>query len=501
VLHGRARHARTLFEIERRSIRRAVFQYWEVTMTAYPRRWLAAVVMIGAAMMDLIDITVVNVALPTIREDLGASGTQLEWVVSAYLVAFAATLIVAGNFGDLLGRKRIFVGGIVAFGVASLAAGLAQSPGELIAARAIQGVAAAAMIPQLLGTFRTMFEPDERGKAFGLYGAMLGFASAIGLVLGGALTDADLFGWSWRSVFLINIPVALISLVATIRVVPETNDPEAGRPDVLSAVLLAGAVVALAYPLLEGRTLGWPAWVWLVFAAGVAGLIALGIVEDRRRRSRVAPLLRTRLLRIPAFSAGLVVLLAFSAGMQGFFLVFAVWIQAGMGFSPLAAGLTALAFSIGSFLLAPMAVPLAQKYGRLVLCFGGVAMALGMLGVVLGAGHVGHASDPWPIVPGLVMAGVGLSLLVIPLANVVAAAVPHEVASGAGGIFSTAQQLGGAVGVAVVGTVFFSRVEDHSLTSAFKHSAPVVMALFAAAALLSLVLPRTAVSEEQLAEV
>ena len=264
-------------------------------MTAYPRRWLAAIVMIGAAMMDLIDITVVNVALPTIRDELGASGTQLEWVVSAYLLAFAAMLIVAGSFGDLLGRKRIFVGGIVVFGAASLAAGVAQNPGELIAARAVQGLAAAAMVPQLLGTFRTMFQVDERGKAFGLYGAVLGFASAVGLVVGGALTDADLFGWSWRTVFLINIPVALISLLATIRVVPETNNPKAGRPDVPGAVLLAGAVVALAYPLLQGQTLGWPAWGWLVFAAGVTGLIALGILEQRRRHTDIAPLLRTRL--------------------------------------------------------------------------------------------------------------------------------------------------------------------------------------------------------------
>jgi EmrB/QacA subfamily drug resistance transporter len=466
---------------------------------SYPKRWLAAIVMVGAAMMDLIDITVVNVALPTIQRDLGASGTELEWVVSAYMLVFAATLIVAGSFGDLLGRKRIFVGGIALFGVASLAAGLAQSPGELIAARVVQGAAAATMVPQLLGTFRVMFGADERGKAFGLYGAILGFASAIGLVLGGALTDADLFGWSWRTVFLINIPIALVSVVAAVRVVPETHDPQARRPDGLGALLLAGSIVALAYPLLEGRTLGWPAWLWLVFAAGVAGLIGLGLIEGRRRR--VAPVLRTRLLRIPAFSAGLVVLLAFSAGMQGFFLVFAVWIQTGMGFSPLAAGLTALAFSVGSFLLAPMAVPLAQRHGRLVLFAGGLAMGLGMLGIVLGASHVGHGSDPWPIVPGLALAGVGLSLLVIPLANVVLAAVPHEVAGGAGGIFSTAQQLGGAVGVAVVGTVFFSHLDAHSFTASFKYAAPVVIGLFVLAGLLSLVLPGTAMSEEDVAEI
>ena len=366
----------------------------------YPRRWLAAVVMIGAAMMDLIDLTVVNVALPTIQADLGASGTELEWVVSAYMLAFAAGLIVAGSFGDLLGRKRIFLGGIAVFGLASLGAGLAQSPGELIAARVVQGVAAAAMIPQLLATFRVIFSGEERGKAFGLYGAILGFASALGLVLGGVLTDADIFGWSWRAVFLINVPIALVSLVAAALAVPETYDPEARRPDLVGAGLLAASIVAIAYPLLEGQSLGWPAWTWPMIGAGVAGLVALGVVEERRRRTRIAPLLRTRLLRIPAFSAGLGVQLAFSAGLQGFFLIFAVWIQTGMGFSALGAGLTALAFSIGSFLLAGASVPLAQRYGRLVLSGGAVLMALGTLGVLLGAGGVGHGSIPGPWSPG-----------------------------------------------------------------------------------------------------
>src|SRR5438874_2049399 len=279
--------------------------------------------MIGAATMDLIDLTIVNVALPTIRRDLGASGAQLEWIVSAYMLAFAAALIVAGSFGDLLGRKRIFVGGIVVFGLASLGAGVARSPGQLIAARAVQGIAAAAMIPQLLGTFRAIFSGEERGKAFGLYGAIL------------------------------------------------------------------------------------------------------GVVEERRQYGRVAPLLRIRLLRVPAFSAGLLVQLAFSAGLQGFFLVFAVWLQTGRGFSPLTAGLTALAFSIGSFLLAGAAVPLARRHGRLILAGGGLLMALGAFGVLLGASHVGQVSNPWPVVPGLVVSGMGLSLLVIPLANVVLAAVPR----------------------------------------------------------------------------
>jgi EmrB/QacA subfamily drug resistance transporter len=463
----------------------------------YPRRWLAAAVMIGAATMDLIDITIVNVALPTIRSELDASGTQLEWVVSAYMLAFAATLIVAGSFGDALGRKRIFVAGVAVFGLASLAAGLAQTPGELIVARVVQGAAAAAMLPQLLGTFRAMFAHEERGKALGVYGAVLGLASALGLVLGGALTQADVFGWSWRTVFVVNVPIAVICTVAAARVVPETRERGAGRPDLLGAALLAAAIVAIAYPLLEGRANGWPLWGWLVLAGGIAGLVALGAVEERRQHARIAPLLSTRLLRIPAFVAGLVVQFAFSAGMQGFFLVLAVWLQTGRAFSPLSAGLTALAFSVGSFLLAGGAVPLAQRYGRLVLSSGGALMAAGALGVALGARHVGHGSNPWPIVPGLAIAGVGLSLLIIPLANVVLAAVPADVASGAGGSFSTAQQLGGAVGVAVVGATFFSALERHSFTTSFEHAIPIVIGLFAASAALSLLLPKTAVAEAE----
>jgi EmrB/QacA subfamily drug resistance transporter len=467
----------------------------------YPGRWLAAVVMIAAATMDLIDLTIVNVALPTIRADLGASGTQLEWVISAYMLAFAAALIVSGSFGDLLGRKRLFIGGIAAFGLASLAAGLSQSPDQLIAARVVQGAAAAAMIPQLLGTFRTIFDREERGKAFGIYGAVLGFASAIGLVLGGVLTDADLFGWGWRTVFFVNVPIALASLVATVRLVPESSDPEAGRPDLLGAGLLAASIVAIAYPLLEGRSQGWPAWIWLMLAAGVGLLVVLATVGERRPRPGVAPLLRTRLLTIPAFSAGLLVQAAFSAGLQGFSVSFVVWIQGGMGFSPLGAGLALLAFSIGSFLVAGAAVPLAQRYGRLVLSLGGLLMAAGTLEVLLTAGSVGHGSDPWPVVPGLVVAGIGLSLMIIPLVNVVLAAVPHEVAGGAGGMFSTSQQLGGAIGVAVVGTVFFSELQTHPFTDAFKHSTPVVIGLFVLAALLALALPKTAVGEEEVAEI
>ena len=469
----------------------------------YPRRWLAAIVMIVGALMDMIDVTIVNVALPTIRGDLHASATQLEWVVSAYMLAFAAALIIAGNLGDLFGRKKVFLCGVAVFGLASLAAGLSGSGAELIAARVVQGTAAAAMAPQVLATFRAIFSGAERGKAFSIYGAMLGFASAVGLLLGGVLTEANLFGWSWRAVFFVNIPVAVAALIAGLRFVPETRDPGARRPDVPGAVLLAGSLVAIVYPLLEGRQLGWPAWVWVLLAGGVAGLGVLGLLEARRAGRRAdgpAPLLRTELFRVPAFAAGLGVQMAFAAGLQGFFLALALWLQAGEHFSPLKAGLTAVAFSAGSFLGAPVAVPLAQRYGRSVLAIGGVLMAAGIAGVSLAASHVGVNGSPWPVVPGLVVCGAGLALLIIPLVNVVLAAVPVEAAGGASGLFSTAQQLGGAVGVALLGTVFFGYLNGHTFAASIVHTAPYAMGAFALCAVLSMLLPRTAVAEEALIE-
>src|SRR5215813_11206388 len=444
-------------------------------------RWMAAAVLITGALMDLIDVTIVNVALPTIRRNLGASATQLEWVVSGYLLAFAAILIIAGSLGDRFGRKRLFLAGVGVFGAASLAAGLSAAAAELIAARVVQGAGAAVMAPQVLATFRVIFSGRERGKAFALYGAMAGFASAIGLVLGGVLTDANLFGWSWRAVFFVNVPVALVTLAA--------------------------GLVAIVYPLLEGRQLGWPAWTWPLMAAGVAVIAALAMREARGRRMRpgrgspaaTAPLLRPRLFGIPAFAAGFGVLVAFAAGLQGFLLMLALWLQAGERFSPLKAGLTALAFSAGVFALAPAAVPLALKYGRRVLVLGGVMMAAGTAAVTAVVSDVGVGGSPWPVVPGLAVAGGGLALLIIPLANVVLAAVPAEAAGAASGLFSTAQQLGGAIGVALLGTIFFGWVTSgHTFAAAMTHGAPYAIGAFALCAALSLLLPRTAVAEDAL---
>src|SRR5262249_27680960 len=213
-----------------------------------PHRWLAAAVLMVGALMDLIDVTIVNVALPTIRRALQASAPPPGWVVSGSLLGSAASLIIAGSLGDRFGRKRLFLAGVAVFGAASLAAGLSGTAAELIAARVVQGAGAASMAPQVLATFRVIFSGQERGRAFALYGALAGVASAVGLVLGGVLTDANLFGWSWRAVFFVNVPVALLVSAAGSRLIPETRDPSAGRPNLPAAAALAAGLVAVVYP-------------------------------------------------------------------------------------------------------------------------------------------------------------------------------------------------------------------------------------------------------------
>jgi EmrB/QacA subfamily drug resistance transporter len=462
--------------------------------TPHPRRWFIAIVLIVAALMDMLDATIVNVALPSIGRDLHASDTSLQWTVSAYMLGFAATLVIAGHLGDRYGHKRLFLAGVASFGLASLACALSQSPSELIAGRAVQGVAAAVLMPQVLATFRTLFQGKERGSVFGLYGAIGGFASAVGILAGGVLVNANLFGLHWRTIFLVNLPIAVVVLVIAGLLMPSTGDRSTTRLNPVSSLLLVGGLVAIVLPLAQGRANGWPLWGWICLAAGLVAVIGVGVVEARSRSAN--PLLPVSAFRIPAFSGGLALLLLFSLGMQGFFLVFSVWLQYGQGYTPLQAGILTTGFSAGTFLTAPAADGLAQKFGRRVLALGGVLMAVGVMAVSLNAAST-H-SGAWPLVPGLVIAGAGLGFLVVPLVNVVLSVVPVELAGAAGGIFSTAQQFGGALGVAVIGNIFFAEAghAGHGLTGALHHAAPWAAIAFIACAALCVLLPRTAAITE-----
>lgn len=448
---------------------------------------MVAVMSVGA-LMDLLDVTVVNVALPTLQRDFGATPSQLQWIVAGYLLVFGSTLVLWGRIGDALGRRRVFLGSVAAFGLASLLAGLAPTLPWLLAARFLQGGAAAALVPQVLATFRSALDPDRRRGAFGVYGAVAGLSAALGVLLGGLLTTFNVLGLGWRAIFLVNVPVSLVVLVVGWRVVPETRTGHPGRVDVSAAIVLLAATAALLLGLTQGPQEDWPAWTIACVAAAPLGW-ALFVWRSATAEVRgVEALLPMVAFRSRAFGIGLAVQGLFSGALQGFSVALTLWLQLGRGLSPLQTGLVLIAFTAGSVLTAPRAGQLAARRGRIVLASGAALLALGTLTVGKTAWQQAGALELPSLLLGLALAGAGLGLLVVPLVDVVLTALPADLAGGASGTFSTAAQLGGAIGVAVIGNAYLVSAgagTDH----AFAAILPLVAGCYGLAGLLSLALP------------
>src|SRR4051794_29114217 len=280
---------------------------------AHPRRWAILVLVLLVECMDLLDGTIVNVAAPSIRADLGSTLSALQWIAGGYALTFAVGLVTGGRLGDIFGRKRLFLAGVAGFMTASLLCGVAPSTESLIAFRLLQGACAALMIPQGFGIIRAAFGPDEIGKAFALFGPVIGLSAVFGPVLGGVLVDGP--GWRW--IFFVNLPLAAAALVAGTRLLPESRAEDPPTLDLPGAALITTAAGLLVYPLIKGREAGWPAWTFVSMAASVAVLAAFVLVERRRERAGVSPLVTMSLFGKRAFSAGLACALVFFAGMIG----------------------------------------------------------------------------------------------------------------------------------------------------------------------------------------
>lgn len=435
------------------------------------RRWLALTVVLVAAFMDLLDVTIVNVAVPSILRDLDAGYAQVEWVVTGYVLGFAAMLITGGRLGDLYGRRRMFLIGMSGFTLASLLCGAAADPAILIGARFVQGAMAGLMVPQILAIIHVTFPPSERGKVFGLYGAIAGLASVAGLVLGGALVEWNPAGLEWRPIFLVNVPVGLVALWVASSVIRESRSPVAKRLDLFGAVLAIAGVLMLVYPLTEGRSLGWPLWSFALMGGG-AVVLALFVAYERRRRH--SPLVVLELFRRRAFSAGLLVLVFFWIAMGAFFLVWTLYLQAGLGWSPLHAGVTAVAFAVGAGAGAGLSVQVfVPRFGRRTLMGGALVNAAGFAGYAFVAAHYGPDVRSLQMILPLFAAGAGFGLFVAPMIDLVLTDVPVEDAGSASGVLNSTQQIGMAFGVALVGVVFFGQL-DHGSNYGVEQVTPVV---------------------------
>jgi EmrB/QacA subfamily drug resistance transporter len=428
--------------------------------TPYRWRWVALFVLLAAEVMDLLDALITNIAAPSIRADLGGSASTIQWLGAAYTLAMAIGLITGGRLGDIVGRKRMFIIGALGFAGGSLLCALAQSPETLIAFRGLQGLFGAVMLPQGLGLIKEMFSEKEMGAAFGMFGPVMGLSSVGGPILAGWLIDADFFGTGWRMIFLINIPLGLLAVLGGLRFLPESRAARPPRLDLVGVVLAALASLLIVYPLVQGRELGWPAWTFVSIAAAVALFGVFGWFEARKHRTGGDPLVVPSLFRKRGFTGGLIVGLVFFSGMSGFALVFSLFTQIGLGYSPLKAGLSGVPWSAG-MILGFGAAQAVRKFGRTVIHIGTVVMAAGVVCIVITLHVAGTGVTPWQLTPALIVTGLGMGLLMAPFFDIVLAGVETHETGSASGTLTAIQQLGSTLGVAVLGTLFFGILGSH----------------------------------------
>lgn len=444
--------------------------------------WVILVLICFAQFMVVLDATVVNVALPSIQKDLGMTEANLQWVVNAYTLVFGGFLLLGGRAGDLLGRKRLFLGGVIVFTLASLLDGLSTSSGMLIGARALQGLGAAFISPAALAIISTTFkEGADRAKALGVWAAIAIGGSAVGLVLGGALTQA--FSWPW--IFFINVPVGVAAFMLSLRLVPESKDEAAHRSfDVAGAATVTGGLMALVYAIVQAQQKGWSSAQTIVtFIVAVALLVGFVLVELRAK----APLVRLSIFRVRSLSAANVVMFLVGSGLFAMFFFNSLYIQRVLGYGPLKAGLAFLPFTAGIMLSAGFASQYGPKVGiRLVAAIGMVVAAGGLLLLTRIPVDGTYASS---VLPSLLLMSLGMGAVFVPLTLVATTGLEDEDQGLASGLFNTSQQVGGALGLAILSTLAASRMHGDTPAQLVRgfHWAFAGSALFVLAGLVALV--------------
>ncbi|MFI6060881.1 MFS transporter [Streptomyces sp. NPDC051286] len=432
-----------------------------------PKRKVALIVVLLAAFMDLLDSTIVNVAIPSIQTDLTTGYATVQWVVAGYLLSFAVLLILGGRLGDMYGRKKLFLTGVAGFTVASALCGFAAGPEMLVGARVLQGAMAALMVPQVLSIITAAFPPKERGAALGAFGGVAGLATVGGPIVGALLIDADLFGQGWRMVFLINLPVGILLFLAASAVIRESRSSESIKLDVVGTALLTVGLLLLLVPLVQGRELGWPLWSFVAMIASVPVLAIFWAYQQRLGDQGRSGLIVPSMFRSRSFTAGIVANTVFFAVTIGHFLIFILFLQNGLGFSALRAGLTGVPWSFGvSFGAALSATVLTAKLGRKVMVIGAVLLATGLAGISLTIQLRGAEIGSWSLLPALLVGGLGMGMIIAPILDFILTDVPPEHAGAGSGVVNAFQQVGGALGIAIIGALFIGFLGGSADTAA-----------------------------------
>ncbi len=449
------------------------------------RPWSVLAVLMTGTFMFVLDFFIVNVALPSIQQDLRAGEGAIEWIVAGYAVSTAVLLVTGGRLGDQFGRRRMFAAGLAVFVLTSAACALAPDPAVLVAARVVQGVGAALMAPNILSILGVVYSGPARVRAISVYGMVMGLAAVSGQLIGGVLIRTDPGGLGWRTIFWINVPLGVAALLASPRLVPESRSGQGSRFDLGGVALITACLVAVVLPLVDGRQEGWPAWSWIALAASVP-LAIVFVAHQRRKAGRGGvPLLDPRVFASWPLRAGLITQTAFWCQQAASYLVIGLYLQQGRGLSPLAAGAVFAVLAAGYLLTSFQAPALTVRFGRSVIAAGAVLGAAGDGALYLAAGHGGPVA--W-LFPGLVLLGAGQGLCITPLTTTVLSHSDPASAGSVAGALSTAQQVGNSIGVAVTGVLFFGAV-DRGYNLAFERSVLQMGALLLVVAALTRLLP------------
>jgi EmrB/QacA subfamily drug resistance transporter len=447
--------------------------------------------------MNLLDTSIVNVALPMIRQDLGGSYATLQWMIASYTLVLAAGLLTGGRLGDMYGRKRLLLWGAAGFVLASVACAFAISPETLIAARMIQALFGAVMVPQCFGLIRDLFPGEDQAKAWGVFGPAIGLATILGPIVAGLLIKADLFGSGWRMIFLINVPLGAFALIAGLKALPDSTGDRSTRLDVTGMLIAGTGMGLLVYPLVQGREQGWPAWLFGMLAAAV--VVLTGFVLHQRHRSAhgKTPLVELSVFKRRSYSAGVLFVVFFFVAIIGFSLSIGFLLQLGLGYSPIGASLTMATWALGAFVGSAAGAIGAAGLGRKVLQLGLGIMLLGNIAVFAVFTMAGTDLNAWELAGPFLVSGIGMGMIFVPMFGIILGEIAdHEVGSASGALESI-QQLSAALGVAVLGTVFFNRFTepgtpaDNALAGA-EQVALLAMALAVAAFLIGFLLPKKA---------
>jgi EmrB/QacA subfamily drug resistance transporter len=460
--------------------------------------WRAVSIVLVGAFMALLDTTIVNVALPSIRTGLHASSASLEWIVSGYALAYGLALVPGGRAGDRFGHKNLFLIGLTVFTLASVACGISQTQAEIVAARIVQGAGAGLFFPAISATIQHSFTGPARSRAFGVLGAVIGVSTAMGPLLGGVIIAGAGTADGWRWVFLVNLFIGAVAIPMAAWRLPRAETHTRRSFDPAGLTLLTGGLLLLLIPLVEGQQDGWPAWTWICFGGCIVVFAALAAWELREDRRGNDPLLKPNLLRQASFSAGAIFAIAFFGGFSSIFFTLSILWQEGLAHSALITGLVIAPYSIGTLVSAANSDKLSARLGRGVLVLGCSLLLIGLAVVVL----VIHVTEPavngFALIGPLLLAGLGTGMTIAPNQDFVLATVPRREAGTAAGILGTSQRLGTAIGISVIGTVLFGSLKftpgPHAVASAFTHSAQLALlanfGFMVVALVLVLALPR-----------